>query len=511
MCSRQEMSKLQKTLPPHRTLAALGRATNKRRGRIEKKWQFILLLQLTLLFTLPLSEISEVLALSTGTTYYVSPAGDDHDPGNRSAPWASPGHASRKLKPGDTLLIMSGRYALSRFDEDILTPPSGEAGAVVTIRGEEGHRPVLVGRNNLLFAINLSGTNYVHIENLEITHDERASGKAVYFRDAIGILEKPAAHIVLKDLYIHHVDEFGINIQDIEDLKVINCRIEYAGFGSIGGPQGKKGGWRDVIIQGSRLSYSGHYYQGGDGSNRPYDRPDGLGLEYAEGPIEIVDTVAEHNLGDGLDSKAEKTVIRRVTVANNSCDGIKLWGDGSRIENSLIYGRGDGNAERTPWSPIVIDTEKKNAQFEITNVTVDDIAGGNYLMYVQYDNPELPISLKIQNTIFRGMGPSSPIFIGKATILTMKHNLFYLPHNDSVIIHGDKEYTAETISSLDRGNFYAAPLFVEPAWGKDGNYHLNKGSPAIDRGSTENTPLVDLEGNYRDKKPDLGAYEFSHK
>ncbi len=490
---------------------AHGKITKKGRGSVGEKQLLVFLLQLTLLFTLPVAETSEALALSTGTTYYVSPAGDDHNPGNRSAPWASPGHASRKLKPGDTLLIMRGRYVLSRFDEDILTPPSGKAGAVVTIRGEEGHRPILVGQNNLLTAINLSGANHVHIENLEITHDERAKGKAVYFRDAIEILEKPAAHIVLRDLYIHHVDEFGINIQDIQDLKMINCRIEYAGYGSIGGPKGEHGGWRDVVIQGCRLSYSGHYYQGGDGSDRPYDRPDGFGIEPAEGPIEIVDTVAAHNLGDGLDSKAENTLIRRAIVANNSCDGIKLWGDGSRIEHSLIYGRGDGNAERTPWSTIVIDSEKKNARFEIMNVTVDDMAGGNYLMYVQYDNPDLPISLNIQNTIFRGMGPSSPIFIGRTTKLIMKNNLFYLPQTDSVIIHGDKEYTAETISDLPGNNFYAAPLFVEPAWGKDGNYHLEKESPAIDRGSTGSVPLIDLEGNHRGARPDLGAYEFSHK
>ncbi len=176
-----------------------------------------------------------------------------------------------------------------------------------------------------------------------------------------------------------------MNIQDVEYLEILNCKIEYCGFGALGGPLGNFGGWKNVKIKNCKLSYSGHYYQGGDGSSRPYDRPDGFGIEPSDGPIEIVDTIVEHNYGDGIDSKAENTYIHRCIVANNSCDGVKIWGNNSKIENTLIYGRGDGNPQETPWAAIVIDqVEKKNSVFEIVNVTVDDFLGKNYLMYVQY-------------------------------------------------------------------------------------------------------------------------------
>jgi len=459
------------------------------------------------LFNTPLPLKCDYQVLSTGTNYYVSPKGKNSNPGTLNEPWASPGFGSRKLKPGDTLVILSGRYILSRYDEDILIPRSGTVNAWVTIRGKEGSRPVLAGRDGLAMAINLSGTSYVRIENLEITHDDQAKGMARNFRDGILIVEKPASHILFKNLYIHHLDEFGLNIQDIDNLRIIDCRIEYAGFGAVGGPQGEKGGWRNVLIQGCRLSYSGHYYQGGDGTNRPYDRPDGFGIESSAGPIEILQTVSEHNLGDGLDSKAENTTIRQSIVANNSCDGIKLWGDRSRIENSLIYGRGDGNSERTTWSAIVIDTEKRNAHFDIVNVSVDDTAGGNYLMYVQYDHQDLPISLHIQNSIFRGIGAESPIFIGNATKITLDSNLFYLPHTDPILIHGDREYTANAIIHLGRGNIYSDPSFIQPVWGRNGNYHLKKGSPAINAGTSKDSPSLDLDGLSRDNAPDIGAYE----
>ncbi|RMG52508.1 MAG: right-handed parallel beta-helix repeat-containing protein [Acidobacteria bacterium] len=453
------------------------------------------------------ARISPSTLVQSGRTYYVAPWGDNANPGTRDQPWATPGYGSRQLTPGDTLVILGGRYVLSEYDADIITPPSGTADAWITIKGEEGNRPVLAGRNNLLTAIDLSGAQYVRIENLEITHDATVRGEAAWFRDGLEILGEPVAHIVLKDLYIHHVDEFGMNIQDVEDLQILHCRIEYAGFGALGGPAGEHGGWRNVVIRGCVLSYSGHYYQGGDGSDRPYDRPDGFGIEPSQGPVLIEDTIVEHNYGDGIDSKAANTTIRRTIVANNSSDGVKLWGDHSRVENTLIYGRGDGNPEPSPWAAIVIDqVETPGASFEIVNVTVDDLVGQNYLMYVQYEGQ--PVRLTVRNTIFSGRGPRCPIYVGGESTLVADHNLFYLPQSETVLIHGDRAYTAASIGDLGPVNFYGDPLFVRPAWGEEGNYHLQEGSPAIDAGSPEDAPADDLEGRPRDDRPDIGAYEY---
>ena len=445
---------------------------------------------------------------AAGNVYYVAPDGDNANPGTRDRPWATPGYGSRQLAPGDTLIIRGGRYTLREYDADIITPPSGTASAWITIRGEEGHRPVLAGRDNLLTAINLSGVQYVRIQNLEITHDDTASGEALWFREGVEILGAPAAHIVLQDLYIHHIDEFGMNIQDVEDLQILNCRIEYCGFGALGGPAGEHGGWRNVTIRGCSLSWSGHYYQGGDGSDRPYDRPDGFGIEPSQGPILIEDTVAEHNYGDGLDSKAAHTVIRRCVVANNSCDGVKVWADGSRMENTLIYGRGDGDPEPSPWAAIVIDqVEQAGVRFQIVNVTVDDTVGQNYLMYVQYNNP-VPVQVTVRNTVFSGRGPECPIYVHGNSTLVADHNLFYLPQHETVLTQGETTYTCASIASLGTGNLCGDPRFVHPAWGEPGDYHMQAGSPAIDAGTADGAPAVDLENRPRDARPDIGAYEY---
>nr|MBC7245758.1 right-handed parallel beta-helix repeat-containing protein [Chloroflexota bacterium] len=457
--------------------------------------------------TIPSATREEASAITTGNVYYVAPNGDNANPGTRDRPWRTPGYGSRQLHPGDTLIILGGRYILSEYDADIIAPPSGTATAWIIIQGEVGHRPVLAGRDNLITAIDLTGVQYVRIRHLGITHDDTARGEAAWFREGVEILGAPSAHIVLEDLYIHHIDEFGMNFQDVDNLYILNCRIEYAGFGALGGPAGEHGGWRNVFIRNSSLSWSGHYYQGGDGSDRPYDRPDGFGIEPSQGPILIEDTVAEHNYGDGLDSKAANTTIRRCIVANNSCDGVKLWGPNSRIENTLIYGRGDGDASTTPWAAIVIDQEQMTgASFEIINVTVDDFVGQNYLMYVQYDG--LPVRLAIRNSIFQGRGQDCPIYVGGESTLIAAHNLFYLPQEERVLIHGDMTYTAANIGKLGPGNLYGDPRFMAPAWGQQGDYHLREGSPAINAGTVESAPSVDLENRPRDAHPDIGAYEY---
>ncbi len=442
--------------------------------------------------------------------YYVATNGLDSNPGTLKKPWATPGYASRQLKPGDTLVILEGTYTLSKYDDDIIKPQSGTKSKWITIRGEKGKRVVLAGRNNLMTAIDLGGKEYIKVENLEITHDATASGSSIYFRDGIEILGNEAKHIILRELKIHHIDEMGLNIQDVDDLQIINCEISYCGFGAIGGPAGNSGGLRNIQIVNSKLLYSGHYYQGGNDARDVYDRPDGFGIESSDGPITIVKTISAHNYGDGIDSKAKNTVISRCIVANNSSDGVKLWGDNSRIENTVIYGRGDGDNTITPWAAIVIDQDDKpNAKFEIVNVTVDDKLGGNYLMYAQYDHPDIPIKLTIKNSIFSARGSNSRIFIGRDTQLTADHNLFYFPNSSIVLSHSTQDYTKTNINRLGTGNRYGDPLFNLPAWGSDGDYRLQNGSPAIDSGSSNNAPTIDINGVSRPQGSgyDIGAYE----
>ncbi len=439
-----------------------------------------------------------------GDTYYVSPEGSDSNPGSSDAPWATPGYGSKQLQPGDTMVILGGMYSLSEYGEDMITPPGGSTGAWTTIQGEEGNRPVLAGSDDLFSAIDISNTSYLRIENLEITSDDGAD-----FREGISGVDGPVEHVVLEDLYIHHIDEGAVDLGDVDDLQVLDCTMSYCGFGCLMGPEGEEGGWRNVVIDGCTLSYSGHYYQGGPGPG-PYDRPDGLGIEASSGPIEIRNTLCEHNLGDGLDSKAANTYIHECVVANNSCDGIKLWQGGSRVENTLVYGTGDGEGGESPWAGLVVDSENPGDRFEFVNVTVHDNPSREaYPAYFGYDSTA-PFEVLMRNTII--CGGYGSVYFGDSIDLTCDHNIFYNAGDEGQVYANGRDYSAAELEAgaLGEGNLSRDPMFLSPAWGESGDYHLRAGSPAIDAGSSEDAPTRDLDGNPRntDGACDIGAYEY---
>ncbi len=451
---------------------------------------------------------------SWSVDYFVSPTGSEMNAGTSlDAPWSNITNSVNRLKPGDRLIVMAGRYLINDWD-NILTPPSGSAGAWVTIEGQAGSRPVLAGGNDLDRMFTLSGRSYIHLKNLEITHDDQATGQAMWFRSGIVCDDEgECSHIILEDLYIHHVDDMAVNMQDVNDIQILNSRFEYCGISAIGGPLSNGlGGWRNAAIKGCSLSYSGHYYQGGDDSRHVYDRPDGMEIPHgSQGPLLVEDTIAEHNYGDGLDASVANTTIRRCIVANNTCTGVKLWRGDSKVENTLIYGRGDGEALTDYWSAINIKTEHAGDSFILINVTVDDFVGSNYLMHAQYDFPATPISLIMQNCIFSARGERTGIFLRDVVNFIAEHNLFYMPNWTSDILqHGEAgtPYTSTTISTLGTGNLYGDPLFIKPAWGTEGDYRLLNGSPAINNASILPAPGVDINLYSRTAPYDIGAYEY---
>jgi hypothetical protein len=441
---------------------------------------------------------------SRGKTYYVSTNGSNSNPGTRQKPWATPGYGSRKLHPGDTLEILGGRYTLSVYDEDIVMPPSGVEGSWTTVRGEKGNRPVLAGKDDLLAAVDLSGKSRVKLENIEITSDNGAP-----FRGGVEMSGGPVEHVVVQSLNIHHLDDIAINVADANDLQVLDCDITYYATGAIGGPAGERGGLRNLLVSNCRLSYGGHYYQGGSGPG-PYDRPDGVGLEASEGPVEIANCTAEHNRGDGLDSKVANTHIHDCVVANNSCDGVKLWNHHSRVDNTLIYGTGDGEGGPSPWAGIVLGGgARTGSRFEVVNVTVHDNPSREaYPIYAEYDrNVAIVVVLK-NTTISNGHGE---VYMGDAVRLEADHCNFYRPGEEVQVYANGREYTSEEVVSgaLGVGNISKNPLFIRPEWGENGDYHLEADSPLIGAGTTQGAPSKDLDGNTRGpgKSCDIGAYE----
>lgn len=463
--------------------------------------------------------IVNVIRSNSGSTYYISTTGSDSTgDGSQAKPWATPGHGSRQLSAGDTLIILGGTYTLTRYDQDIITPQnSGTASAPIIIRGEIGNRPVLAAKNTsasgsglgLLAMIDLNGKSYITIENLELTHDPTVTGSAVYVRDAITGLSGAVSHITLKDLYIHHIDSSGLNIWDVNTLLLKDCTIKYCGYSAIASPdKGLGGGVRNITIDGCNLSYNGHYYQGA--STSPWDRPDGIGLEEGPGPIEVKNSLVEHNKGDGIDLKLSNCHVHHNIVANNFADGIKLWSGVTTVENNVVYGVGDGSATpATPWVCLVIDGATGETYVIQNNTFRCNPERGHYMSTIQYSGRS-NINLTMRNNIFSNS--ASTVWLApEITSYTIQNNLWDRASSSYEIEIGGAARTVEQLNVLlnCRGNTQEAPSFVSPAWGTTGNYRLNAGSAGIDQGTLSGAPSDDLDGVSRPvgSAVDIGAYE----
>jgi len=157
---------------------------------------------------------------------------------------------------------------------------------------------------------------------------------------------------------------------------------------------------------------------------------------------------------------------------------------------------------------IVIDDDSlPGAQFTIENVTVHDNPSRHaYPMYVQYGLSN-PISLTIRNTVIaNGYGL---VYIGPTVSFTCENNLFYRPGDSEQVEANGRTYTIAQLSQLGGGNIYGAPLFILPAWGTTGDYHMLAGSPGIDVGTSTGAPPFALDYTIRPQGAgyDMGAYE----
>jgi len=455
----------------------------------------------------------------SATIYYVSKSGSNSNTGlSPTDAFAHPGYATKQMKSADTLVIQSGEYILETYWDDMLTPPSGKANASTAIYGYGITRPVLRCKGTaglgLSAAIDLAGGSNIYIDYLEITSeiDEPYSGG---LRDGVQSLPEDVdaadSNIVLSRLIIHHIEETGINLTgNIKNLRILDSEIFNTGGTLIGSrPKTTGKGWTNVIINNCKLKNAGRFYQGQDQISQG-DRPDGIGIEESEGPIEIGYTTCEFNLGDGFDSKAQGTFFHNCISANNFGDGFKVWGKGSKLENCLIYGVGGGNPESTPWVSLIINCNQANGIIYLTNITVHDGSPrGHYICTFNYDE-QTSIQVIMRNCIFQGE-TCKRLYSNPNVFLMAQNNIFYILGEDVMLQANGSDYTMETINNFGNICFSADAQFIKPSWGEVGNYHLLKTSPAIDTGvGGSGIPSIDLDGRTRplQGKYDIGCYEY---
>jgi hypothetical protein len=415
-----------------------------------------------------------------GGAYYVSPSGDDGNPGTIHEPWLTVGKAAETLVAGDTVYIREGTYyehvePLNSGTEEhpiIYTTYPGETatldGTGVTIPGEWGgllqlyqvsHIEIVelvvgnVGTEDNHCGILIDGCSDIEVRDC-YTCDTRSSGIGVWDSSVI-LIDGNEVELACND-----GEQECITIAGTSVFQVSNNLVHMGGPGGIGGEGiDVKDGSSVGSVYGNEVCYLnrlGIYVDAWDKDT---------------GNISVYGNVVHHCADDGYALAAEAGgLLHDVSVYNN----IAYDNDNSGL---TVAGWG----EPVPSHPM--------SQILIINNTFYSNGTEGWGVGISVENPDADY-VTIRNNIL-SQNLYSQILVEEVGVgLAVDHNLF--------------DGTGDPYGTEYQEGW---PGFVDPG---DGDFDINSGSPAIDNGSADEAPDDDFEGNARPSGSgfDIGAYEY---
>lgn len=178
------------------------------------------------------------------TTFYLSPTGDNHNPGTAAEPWATIPYATQRAIPGDTIVFLPGDYPA------VLQPVrSGTPGAPIVFKSSERRQARLMGNSSgTSHAVNLSGIKFVDIEGFHIK-PQSVQGR--------WLLIDNSQHITVEDVLME--DATGgmpMHITNSTQVRVRDSVIrKYSGSSH---NMARVGDSSHILFEGNSVSRAGH-------------------------------------------------------------------------------------------------------------------------------------------------------------------------------------------------------------------------------------------------------------
>ena len=452
------------------------------------------------------------------STYWVSPSGNDSNPGTQAQPWTTPQACMDKLLPGDTLNIMAGTYSgfVCGWDDqpanvsgisgngnggDIYGYLHGTAGSPITIQADPNAAPgsvIFNTRNNKTAeAIDLEpacAPGYIIIKGFTFT-DPGWNGTT-------GITDIP------------NNNGYAIRVA-CGNTQILNCVVQNLQWG-IAGISCQNG--TGDLVQGCTIS---NINGNGNSSN-------GHGIYFGDGlsNSQIIGNTISNCDSTAIQCNGDIAVSNNLTVSNNTCydnGGQLFYINGvtnSLFSNNLVYGTGGGPNNVAATCGIEFDWSTPD------DPTLPACMGNVVVNNTIVNIPSAPIRMKsgcINNTVLNNIliandGTSLRISGGAVTGLVSDYNIggqaatFYT-NEDSGNTSSLSAWQAS--SGQDAHSFCPgttpstaeALLFVNPA---ANNYQELSTSPSIGAGTLTDAPSTDILGNPRpsSKGYDIGCYEY---
>ena len=232
---------------------------------------------------------------AAGSVYYVSPTGNDTNPGTSSAPFRTFAKANSVLTAGSTLNIYAGIY-----NEQLKISKSGSSSAWITVK-PLGGTVVIDMLNAVAFGVSL-GASYVTVSGLEV----RNSGDIC--------VNMVGGNLTVDGLIVHDCASHGIHTNNSSQIKILNSRV-----------------YRTVLSNASRSIPNGW------GS--------GIKVRVSDNVL-IQGNAVYNNYGEGMGTRGTNITIRANTVYDNFSVNVYTNSENALIERNFVYCKPNSGFER---------------------------------------------------------------------------------------------------------------------------------------------------------------------
>jgi hypothetical protein len=481
----------------------------------------------------------------TNSSFYVSTAGNDSNPGTQAAPWRTVQHAADVARAGSTINVRGGVY-----EELINIKASGNASdGFITIQSYPGETATLdathftpSGRQGVLTIHNQS---YVRIEGLEIRNFHTAEHRLA----PLGIdIMGAGSHIELLKNNVHHIEQtfqgrdkpgsggngFGIAVygtdakSPITDLIIDGNEVHHLQTGSS----------ESLVVNGNVTNFRITHNVVHDNNNIGIDvigfertAPDPAVDQARDGVVSgnlVYNITSRSNPAYGNDENSDGIYVdggTRILIEQNVMHdvdfGIELASEHRdratsyiTARNNLIYHGHTAGVSIGGYAPERGHTE----HCTVVNNTLydnDTSATGSGEFQMQWNMAD---NIFANNIVYAG--PRCLIAANKSQVdknhppVAIDHNLYFCASGAKASTWGETSGAVTGFGNYvqstgnDGHSQFLDPHFVDVA-AKD--FHLQPDSPAIVAGTTDGVLVGerDLEGSPRVKsgKIDIGCYQ----
>ncbi len=400
-------------------------------------------------------------------------------------------------KPGDIILLKKGVYTTTA---DIIINKTGTKDKPITIAAEELGNTEITGKGGFNL---VAPAAYIIIRGFKFTHEAskaKCSAGSSFCRWTHNIFETPGTGEYLTIAGSDH----EVDHNTFQNKDSLGRFIAIRGTGS-------------QIAE--RLWIHHNYFKtqksmgGRNGAEAFQFGLSGFSLSSSN-------SIVEYNLFEDCDGENELISIKasRVTVRYNSIrncpaqftlrhgnfnqvygnyfintPGLRIFGDDHLIHSnyfencSIGVNIGNGGAEVADGAPLT-SHDRPDRVIIAFNTLINCKAN---IIQTKRDNGLGSTFITIANNIIYGGGPAASI-VGPAANYKWEGNIIFNTNAGDMAAAGFK---------------IADPKLMK---GATGEYHLQKGSPAIDAGGKNySTVTTDMDGQMRKSPPDIGADEIS--